>query len=143
MTTNNKSTNATVCRSASEPTLALYCRTATHSVHATNSQKEYLLRFAYQTGHTNLAWYIDNGNGGLTLDRPELNRLIADITDGKISAVVVASIDRISRGFNALMEWMCLLDSYGVPCYSVDSGEYDTSIVSQFYTFSQVGKRSE
>jgi len=117
--------NAANRRPALEQPIALYCRAARQSNHAIESQKEQLLRFVNQTGHTNYAWYIDSGEGGLTLDHPELNRLIADITEGKIAAVVVTDVSRIARGFYALTEWMRLMGSYGVRCYSVDSKDYD------------------
>jgi site-specific DNA recombinase len=41
--------------------------------------------------------YDDEGQSGETLDRPGLQRLLADIRDGKIDRVVVHRLDRLSR----------------------------------------------
>lgn len=41
--------------------------------------------------------YEDNGVSGRTMDRPALKRLLADIVDKKVDAVVIYKLDRLSR----------------------------------------------
>src|ERR1700749_1930440 len=43
------------------------------------------------------ASYDDGGFSGATMDRPALERLLADITAGRIDTVVVYKIDRLTR----------------------------------------------
>ena len=43
------------------------------------------------------ASYDDGGFSGATMDRPALQRLLADITAGRVDAVVVYKIDRLTR----------------------------------------------
>lgn len=41
--------------------------------------------------------YIDGGWSGSNIDRPELRRMMSDITSGKIDTVIVYKLDRLSR----------------------------------------------
>src|SRR5256886_16309207 len=43
------------------------------------------------------AAYDDGGFSGATLDRPALQRVLADITAGRVDIVVVYKIDRLTR----------------------------------------------
>ena len=51
--------------------------------------------------------YDDGGISGATLERPALQRLLADIEAGRINVVVVYKIDRLSR---ALMDFAKLVE---------------------------------
>jgi site-specific DNA recombinase len=53
--------------------------------------------------------YDDGGISGATLDRPGLQRLLADIEAGRIDVVVVYKIDRLSR---ALMDFAKLVEVF-------------------------------
>src|ERR1700742_4889718 len=55
------------------------------------------------------AHYDDGGISGATLERPALQRLLADIEAGKVDVVVVYKIDRLSR---ALMDFAKLVDVF-------------------------------
>ena len=125
MPNKQKESNAADFRHISAPKTALYCRSARQSDHAIGTQKEWLMRFANQTGHTNLKWYIDNGGDGLTLNRPAMNTLMEDIESGTVATVAVTSVDRISRSLVVLAEWMRFLDTHDVRYCAVDSGEND------------------
>src|SRR5262252_5031374 len=43
------------------------------------------------------ALYDDGGFSGATMERPALQRLLADITAGRVDTVVVYKIDRLTR----------------------------------------------
>jgi len=64
---------------------AFYCRVAHTDECAIELQEKTLINFAKDIGEH--LFYRDNGAGRLTLDRPEMNRLIADIRDGCIRFV--------------------------------------------------------
>jgi DNA invertase Pin-like site-specific DNA recombinase len=53
--------------------------------------------------------YDDGGFSGGTLDRPALQRLLADIEAGKVDIVVVYKIDRLSR---SLMDFAKLVELF-------------------------------
>lgn len=61
------------------------------------AQQRKLLAFAAMKDIENYEFYIDPGYTGSNLDRPEMQRLINDIENGLIEAVVVFKLDRLSR----------------------------------------------
>ena len=77
------------------------------------------------TGEQMVLFYIDNGADGQTLDRPAMNALMEEIKSGAVSAVAVISVDRISRSFSTLAEWMRFCESHNVRCIAVESGEFN------------------
>ncbi|RMF88208.1 MAG: recombinase family protein, partial [Planctomycetota bacterium] len=63
--------------------------------------------------------YDDGGFSGGSLDRPALNRLIADIEAGKIDCVVVYKVDRLSRSLLDFSRIMETFEKHGVSFVSV------------------------
>ena len=125
MSFNNNEIPAGNNTSPSDQTIALYCRSATKSNYAIDSQKNQLIRFANQNGYTSLSWYVDVGESGAILYRPAMNRLIEDIKSGEIGIVATVSADCIARGFNGLAEWVHLLEEYGARCFAADSRDHE------------------
>ncbi len=70
---------------------------------------------AYIASHRGEGWvlvrdqYDDGGISGGTLERPALQRLLADIEDGLVDVVVVYKIDRLSR---SLMDFAKLVEVF-------------------------------
>ena len=57
--------------------------------------------------------YVDDGISGKNIvDRPEINRLIKDIKDGKVNNVLVFKVDRLTRSIKNLMELVEIFDEY-------------------------------
>ena len=57
--------------------------------------------------------YVDEGISGKNIiDRPEINRLIKDIKDGKVNNVLVFKVDRLTRSIKNLMELVETFDEY-------------------------------
>ena len=52
------------------------------------SQKQMLEAYAAQHGFGNICHYTDDGWSGGSFDRPDWNRMIADIEAGKIGCVI-------------------------------------------------------
>jgi site-specific DNA recombinase len=80
---------------------AIYIRVSTDAQreegYSIDAQKEMLSAYCVSKGIKNYDYYIDGGFSGSNIDRPELKRLIEDVKKGKISAVLVYKLDRLSR----------------------------------------------
>jgi site-specific DNA recombinase len=86
--------------------------------------------------------YDDGGYSGGTLERPALQRMLADIEAGRIDVVVIYKIDRLSRSLTDFVRLMDVLDKYGASFVSVTQ-TFDTSdsmgrlILNILLTFAQ------
>ena len=65
------------------------------------------------------AHYDDGGWSGGTLDRPALQRLLADIRASKVDVVVVYKIDRLTRSLLDFAKIVEVFDAHGVSFVSV------------------------
>jgi site-specific DNA recombinase len=65
------------------------------------------------------AAYDDGGFSGATMDRPALQRLLADITAGRVDTVVVYKIDRLTRSLADFAKIVEILDTKGASFVSV------------------------
>jgi site-specific DNA recombinase len=63
--------------------------------------------------------YDDGGFTGANTDRPALQRLLADIEEGKIDRVVCYKVDRLSRSLLDFAQMMQTFEKYGVGFVSV------------------------
>jgi site-specific DNA recombinase len=75
--------------------------------------------------------YDDGGRSGGTLDRPALQRLLADIRDGKVDIVVVYKIDRLTRSLADFAKIVEIFDAKDVSFVSV---------TQQFNTTTSMGR---
>ena len=62
---------------------------------------------------------VDGGESAKNLNRPGLRRLIAMVNDGKIDAVIVAKLDRLTRSVKDLCELLELFEKRKVALVSV------------------------
>jgi hypothetical protein len=108
-----------------EKTIALYCRAALADADAIERQEERLLAYADEIIGASSIFYRDNGESGLTLDRPAMKELIADMRAGKVNFVVVTNVSRIARSLAPMMEWQALSSRYGVKCVALDPTPHD------------------
>src|SRR5204862_3617367 len=79
------------------------------------------------------AGYDDGGFSGATMDRPALQRLLADITAGRVDTIVVYKIERLTRSLAGFAKIVDILDARGrsVVC-----------VKQQFNTTSSRGRRT-
>lgn len=63
--------------------------------------------------------YNDGGFSGGNMERPALQRLLADIKQGKIQTVVVYKIDRLTRSLMDFAKLVDIFDEHGVTFVSV------------------------
>jgi site-specific DNA recombinase len=75
--------------------------------------------------------YDDGGFSGGTLERPALQRLLADIADGRVDVVVVYKIDRLTRSLFDFAKIVEAFDARGVSF---------VSITQQFNTTTSMGR---
>ena len=107
---------------------AVYCRVSTeerlgqefNSIHAQKEAGE-----AFVASHRAEGWvlvpddYIDAGCSGGTLERPALQRLIADIEVGRVDTIVTYKIDRLSRSIADFVKLVEVFDRHGVTFVSI------------------------
>ena len=77
------------------------------------------------------AAYDDGGFSGATMDRPALQRLLADVKAGRIDTVVVYKIDRLTRSLADFAKIVEILDARGASFVSV---------TQQFNTTTSMGR---
>jgi len=75
--------------------------------------------------------YDDGGVSGGTLERPALQRLLADIQAGKVDIVVVYKVDRLTRSLSDFAKIVEIFDAKGVSFVSV---------TQQFNTTTSMGR---
>jgi site-specific DNA recombinase len=103
-------------------------------------QEKEIRRYAKRHGVFISAAYADAGVSGVTLDRPELQRLIADCRAGRIGTIVTRDPDRLSRDMGQLIALLHIFLKAGVHVeFSAREGESDTflksvvSVVAELY----------
>src|ERR1700674_4963756 len=75
--------------------------------------------------------YDDGGLSGATMERPALQRLMADIKQGLINVVVVYKVDRLTRSLADFVKMVEAFDAHGVSFVSV---------TQQFNTTTSMGR---
>jgi site-specific DNA recombinase len=81
-------------------TVVAYCRSACEPQRgpsAVRRQVRAIRQYAKGKGLTIRSVYTDPGVSGVTLDRPDLQRLIADCRIGKIATIITQDPERLSR----------------------------------------------
>ncbi|MDR1246450.1 MAG: TnpV protein, partial [Clostridiales Family XIII bacterium] len=103
---------------------AAYCRTALADESAMRAQERKIHEYADKPGYGEPMFYRDCGQSGLTLDRPAMNALTADVKAGKIGAVIAADTARIARNYALVSEWLDMLSEYGVDFVTTADGKF-------------------
>lgn len=83
---------------------ALYARLSQEDMNDGDSnsivnQKAVLSKYAADNGFLNPTFFIDDGVSGVTFDRPNFNRMIAEIEAGNVSTVIVKDMSRLGRDY--------------------------------------------
>ena len=63
------------------------------------NQKAVLSKYAADNGFSNPVFFIDDGVLGVTFDRPNFNRMIAEIEAGNVATVIVKDMSRLGRDY--------------------------------------------
>lgn len=114
-----------------EKITALYIRVSTDAQYeegySVEAQKQKLEQYCKLKDIDNYKCYIDGGWSGSNIDRPEIKKLVEDIKRGKVSAVIVYKLDRLSR---SQKDTVYLLEDVFIPnnCAFISLNEnFDTS----------------
>src|SRR5437660_11498265 len=75
--------------------------------------------------------YDDGGFSGATMERPAFQRLLSDVSAGKIDVVVVYKVDRLTRSLSDFAKIVDIFDKHAVSFVSA---------TSQFNTTSSMGR---
>ena len=106
---------------------ALYCRTAQSSPFGIECQKQLLLHYAQERGlgPDDVAFFIDDGISGVTLDRREFQRVLAGIRAGEVGEVVAKDVTRYGRNYLEVHQFARdLRKQYGVKLLTVMDGDF-------------------
>jgi len=111
--------------------VAIYIRVSTDAQreegYSIDAQKEMLQAHCVSKGLKGYVYYIDGGFTGSNIERPEMQRLISDVKQNKISHVVVYKLDRLSRSQKDTLYLIeDVFNPYGVDFISM-SESMDTS----------------
>lgn len=103
-----------------------------NSLDAQREACEAYIRSQKSTGWVALpGMYDDGGISGGTMERPALQRLLADIAAGRVDTVVVYKVDRLTRSLNDFAKIVDAFDANGVSFVSV---------TQQFNTTTSMGR---
>ncbi len=63
------------------------------------NQKKMLTSYAQQNGFNNLIYFVDDGFSGTNFERPDFQKMIAEIEQGNVSTVIIKDMSRIGRDY--------------------------------------------
>lgn len=106
-------------------TVAIYVRVSSKS-QDTRSQEADLKRWA-EAQDSQVVWYRDKATG-TKMERPAMDRLLADVEAGKVAKIVVWRLDRLGRTAAGLTKLFADLTARKVGLYSLrDSLDLETA----------------
>lgn len=83
---------------------ALYCRLSRDDElqgdsNSIKNQKAILKKYADDNGFKNIEFFVDDGVSGTTFDRPDFQRMIAEMDAGRIATIIVKDMSRLGRDY--------------------------------------------
>ena len=83
---------------------ALYCRLSRDDDQQGDSnsivnQKAFLAKYAKEQGFRNIEYFVDDGYSGANFQRPDWQRMMALVDEGKIGIVIAKDMSRIGRNY--------------------------------------------
>ena len=83
---------------------ALYCRLSRDDElqgdsNSIKNQKAILQKYAADNGFSNVSLFVDDGYSGTTFDRPDWQRLMGLVDDGKVGTIIVKDMSRLGRDY--------------------------------------------
>jgi DNA invertase Pin-like site-specific DNA recombinase len=83
---------------------ALYCRLSNDDdlqgeSNSITNQKTMLMDYAKKNGFRNIEIYVDDGWSGTNFNRPDFQRMIKDMEDGKIGTIITKDLSRLGRDY--------------------------------------------
>ncbi len=83
---------------------ALYCRLSRDDElqgdsNSIKNQKAILSKYAQEHGFTNPHFYVDDGYSGTNFNRPDFQRLMDNVNEGKVRTIIVKDMSRLGRDY--------------------------------------------
>lgn len=88
----------------SDKITALYCRLFRDDDQQGDSnsivnQRAFLTKYAKEKGLRNIEYFVDDGYSGANFQRPDWQRMMALVDEGKIGVVIAKDMSRIGRNY--------------------------------------------
>ena len=87
-----------------EKITALYCRLSRDDELSGDSnsivnQKAILEKYAKEHGYDRFRFYADDGYSGTNFNRPDFQRMLSDVDEGKVKTIIVKDMSRLGRDY--------------------------------------------
>ncbi|MFS0558189.1 recombinase family protein [Brevibacillus sp. 179-C9.3 HS] len=127
--------------------IAIYCRVSTDEQAregvSLEEQQERLQAYCRAMGWSDeVVLFVDDGFSAKSTERPQLQKLLKNITSGNVSKVMVTKLDRMSRRLLDLLQLIDLFQEYQVSFISI-SESFDTNTPSGRLTLQVLGAVAE
>lgn len=123
---------------------ALYCRLSQDDKQEGDSnsivnQKKILKKYALDHGYSNYLYYIDDGFSGTNFNRPDFQRMIADVESGKIKRIIVKDMSRLGRDYLQVgMYTEIIFPDHDIHFIAVNDGVNSTQGDNEFTPFRNI-----
>lgn len=113
-----------------EKWICCYCRVSTDEQArdgiSLDEQQNRLQAYCISQGWNNFKFYIDDGYSAKNTKRPQLQKLLSDVKQGKVITVLVTKIDRFTRKLRDMLDLIKVLEENETSFCSA-SESFDTS----------------
>ena len=87
---------------------ALYCRLSQEDENKGDgdsiiNQKSILTKYAKDNGFENIEVFVDDGYSGVSFNRPDFQRLLELMEQGKVSALITKDLSRLGRNYTEIL----------------------------------------
>ena len=123
---------------------ALYCRLSNDDdlqgeSNSITNQKAILLKYAQDNGFRNMQFYIDDGYSGTNFDRPDFQRMIADMENGRIGIIITKDLSRLGREYLKTGEYIeMIFPDYDVRYIAINDNVDTLKSENEFMAFKNI-----
>ena len=123
---------------------ALYCRLSNDDdlqgeSNSITNQKAILLKYAQDNGFRNMQFYIDDGYSGTNFDRPDFQRMIVDMENGRIGVIITKDLSRLGREYLKTGEYIeMIFPDYDVRYIAINDNVDTLKSENEFMAFKNI-----
>ena len=123
---------------------ALYCRLSNDDdlqgeSNSITNQKAMLSKFAQDNGFRNTQFYVDDGYSGTNFDRPDFQRMVKDMENGKIGIIITKDLSRLGRDYLKTGEYIeIIFPDYDVRYIAVNDNVDTLKSENEFMAFKNI-----
>ena len=123
---------------------ALYCRLSNDDdlqgeSNSITNQKAILLKYAQDNGFRNTQFYIDDGYSGTNFDRPDFQRMITDMENGRIGTIITKDLSRLGREYLKTGEYIeMIFPDYDVRYIAINDNVDTLKSENEFMAFKNI-----